>query len=270
MQRLFNKYIILTCFIFFLLAMAVPWFMLKPVVSQLGVMWGDILRYTCGALLTILLMRLFWHRTIFPTGNPAFIKNLFTFGLLGLIGAVGAAIFSYNSLDQTGSFFTIAGFILLNLSIAVCEELLFRGLILHSLLLRLGKDKRHVMQAVGWTSLIFGLRHFLTLADTPDLIVMTGAQVVFTFMASVYLCAVYLRTDNLWLVIFIHFIEDLAATIWTVFSSVAATAAMTDISAGVALRLVIFQLIYLIFGWLMLRDKSWDYDPAADQLKTGS
>lgn len=61
-------------------------------------------------------------------------KSLFTFGLVGLIGAVMAFVFSYNAPDTAPSASTVCGFVLYNLAIAISDEFLFRGAIFTQML----------------------------------------------------------------------------------------------------------------------------------------
>lgn len=254
-----NKHIILFSFALFLLSMPVAWGLLYPVTRLLSPLWAGTVQYTATAILAMALMYGIWKAPIFPLGCRHFWKGLFTFGLLGVLGAAGAFVFSREPIDLAPSVSTILGCVTLNLAIAVSEEFLFRGVILHAMLQAWNQKKNRVMLAVIASSAIFGIRHLLNLIATPSAILLTLAQVVFTFMAGIYLCAVFLRTRNIWVCVAIHFLEDIAVSIWEILSSGAAASASADGSIGAALGMIALQIPYVVFGILMLRDKKWKY-----------
>ena len=146
----------------------------------------------------------------------------------------------------------------MNLGIAISEEFIFRVVILGKML-SAWKDKKNAMwYAVISCCVIFGVRHLLNLISMPDTVLLTMAQVVFTFMAGFYLCAVYLRTENIWICVLIHFLEDFGTSVWEIFSTHAAASAMADGNIMSAMGMIILQVPYIIFAILMLRDKTWD------------
>lgn len=80
-----------------------------------------------------------------------------------------------------------------SLSAGICEELLFRGFLIHYLQADLG-----VVAAVLISSLLFGLFHFYQ-----------GWQgVLKTALVGLFLALVYLWTGSLWIVIVLHFVYD--------------------------------------------------------------
>lgn len=110
-------------------------------------------------------------------------KGLFTFGLVGLICAVMAFIFSYDKPDITSSASVVIGFIFYNLAIAISEEFLFRGVMFSQMLNCWKNKKSFIWMAILISSIIFGLRYFLNLITTPNTLITTIGQVFFTFMA---------------------------------------------------------------------------------------
>lgn len=256
-EKLVRNHVILVCITVFLMAMPFSWILLHPVLTTLDNIWADTVRYTVTALLTIILMRFFWKKNMFSYACPHFFKSLFTFGSLGIIGAAGAFVFSQDTIDTSPMISTVIGCVLLNFAIAVSEEFLFRGVILNAMLQAWKGKKHYVSASVLAACVIFGLRHLLNLFVTPASLFATCAQVVFTFMAGTYLCAVYLRSQNIWICILIHFCEDFSTSIWGLFSSNAAASASADISIMAALGMIAMQIPYLVFAWLMLRDKKW-------------
>lgn len=259
MDNFSKKHVLLLSTIIFLLAMPVAWGLLYPVTRLLESSWAGTIQYTITAALSIVFMYCIWRTPIFSFHCTRFWKGLFSFGFLGVIGAIGAFIFSRDTVDLTPTVLTFLGCVAVNLAIAVSEEVLFRGIILNAML-RAWNDKKHsISLAVLACSVIFGVRHLLNLITMPNTIILTLAQVVFTFMAGLYLCAVFLRTQNIWICIAIHFLEDFAVSIWEIFSSNAAASASMDGSVGAALGMIALQIPYVIFAILMLRDKNWKY-----------
>ena len=257
MEPSLKKHTTLICFAMFIIAMPLAWLTLNPLIRQFDDVWADVVRYLVTVAITILLMRLIWKKNVFSFKCPKLFKGLFTFGLVGLVGAVGAFVFSYEMVDVMPAIEMIVGVVLMNLAIAISEEFLFRGVILNVLLKAYSEKKKSIHSAVLVSCAIFGLRHFLNLITKPDALIMTCAQAAFTFMAGTYLCAVYLRTKNIWVCVLIHFLEDFAVSLWPLFSSVAASSASTDITVSNALGMVILLIPYIVFAWFMLRDKKW-------------
>lgn len=87
------------------------------------------------------------------------------------------------------------------------EEFFCRGL-LQNAIERLFNGRKNVqMKAVLITAFIFGLGHTFGLMGMPILIV--SCKIVWAMGLGIYLGAIYVRTRNLWLVAFFHFIIDL-------------------------------------------------------------
>jgi len=257
MEMIPRKHTTLHCVSVFIIAMPFAWLALHPLVRSLDGVWADTARYVSTVAVTLLLMRFIWKGNVFSFQCPRFGKSLFSFGLVGLVGAAGAFVFSYQAVDTMPAAGMVAGVIWMNLAIAVSEEFLFRGVILNVLLKAYSERKHAVFSAVLVSCVIFGLRHLLNLAVKPDALYMTCAQVIFTFMAGTYLCAVYLRTKNIWVCVLIHFLEDMAVSLWPLFSSVAASSASTDLTVASAAGMVTLLIPYIVFAWLMLRDPKW-------------
>jgi len=97
---------------------------------------------------------------------------------------------------STGLYFLLAYAL-----VALHEETIFRGVILRIL------GPRGARQAILISSLLFGLSHLTNLfvRSNPFL---TLAQVVGAFSSGVGLAAVRLRTNTIWFVLGLHFLED--------------------------------------------------------------
>lgn len=236
----------------FAITMLLPWGVAYRLFCLLPGYYGGALKYGVSLVLGVICVYATEGKLNFSIQNEKFMKGLFSYGLLGLICAIAAAIFSYSSIEHGTTIGIMVGYILYNLMIALSEEVIFRGVILHKFL-----DKgTNIFRAIIASSTIFGLRHFINLITMPNTMVSTIGQVGFTFMAGFYLCAVYLKTKNIWICVLIHFLEDFSTGLWSVFSDEALAATQNqDGSIMQVILLVAVHSIYVIFGVLMLKSK---------------
>ncbi len=259
MKRIVAKFPIVFSILLFAIAMPLLWGITYPLLYKLPFYWASTIKYTITLLVVVAVCFIIYHKIPFTLECKGLFKGLFTFGLLGLICAVMAFIFSYDKPDITPTVSTVIGFIFYNLAIAISEEFLFRGVMFTQMLDSWKNKKNFIWVAILISSIIFGLRHFLNLVTTPNTLITTIGQVLFTFMAGFYLCVVYLRTHNIWVCIIIHFLEDLFTGFWAIVSSNAAIAQTVDGTIGGICMLVAVHSVYVIFGIVMLKSKKWKY-----------
>lgn len=108
-------------------------------------------------------------------------------------------------------------FLLSNFLIGFAEEVLFRGVVSTTLLEFFGTERDGIFKACFLSSLFFGLMHLTNYSGgNPTGVIM---QVLATFGSGVLYCAIYFRTGNLWLLIFIHALEDIYAGVSELFST---------------------------------------------------
>ena len=261
MRKLIDRFPILFSVLAFAISMPLLWGALFPLLYKLPFYWASAIKYALTLIAVIAICFCVYRKIPFTLKCKNLVKGLFTFGLVGLICAVMAFIFSYDTPDIAPSVSTVIGFIFYNLAIAVSEEFLFRGVVFTRMLDSWKNKKGFIWAAIIASSVIFGLRHFLNLVTTPNVVISTVGQVLFTFMAGFYLCAVYLRTRNIWVCIIIHFFEDFFTGFWAIVSTSAAAAQTVDGSIANMFLLVAVHLVYIVFGVLMLKSKKWQYQP---------
>lgn len=264
MKKFIDRFPILFAVAVFAISMPLIWGALYPLLYNLPFYWASAIKYTLTLLVVVAVCFCVYRNIPFTLQGKGLFKGLFTFGLVGLICAVMAFIFSYDAPDMTPSASTVIGFIFYNLAIAVSEEFLFRGVIFTQLLDSWKSKKGFIFAAIIVSSVIFGLRHFLNLVTAPNVIIMTVGQVLFTFMAGFYLCAVYLRTRNIWVCVIIHFLEDFFTGFWAIVSTSAEAAQAIDGTVANMFMLVGVHLVYIVFGILMLKSKKWQYLPLTE------
>ena len=93
--------------------------------------------------------------------------------------------------------------------IGLAEEMAFRGLIATTLLEYFGTGRVGVWKAVTLSGLLFGLAHMTNLFGAQPLGVLV--QVAVTTVLGMLFAAIYYRTGNLWVVIFLHTAMDFAS-----------------------------------------------------------
>lgn len=238
------------------MAMPLLWGVTYPLLTKLPFYWAGAVRYALSFCVTTGISFVIYRGIPFPYRCEEFFRGLFSFGALGIICAVMAFVFSYDKPDTIPTISTMLGFVCYNLAIAVSEEWLFRGLIGNVLWESRKGRKGAVWFSVTVSSIIFGLRHFLNLIAKPETVVSTTGQVIFTFMAGFYLCAIYLRTGNIWICVFIHFLEDFLTGFWGVVSTSAAAVQHIDSDIKSTVLLVAVHSVYVIFGIFMIKGKN--------------
>lgn len=265
MRKFIDRFPILFSIAVFAVSMPIIWGALYPLLYKLPFYWASAIKYSLTLLAVVIICFAVYRKIPFTLQCKRLFKGLFTFGAVGLICAVMAFAFSYDTPDTTPSAATVIGFIMYNLAIAVSEEFLFRGVIFTQMLDSYKNKKNFIWTAVIASSVIFGLRHFLNLITEPNVVITTVGQVLFTFMAGFYLCAVYLRTRNIWVCVIIHFAEDFFTGFWALVSTSAAVAQTVDGTVLNIVMLVTVHSVYVIFGIVMLKNKKWQYLPLTEE-----
>ena len=103
----------------------------------------------------------------------------------------------------------ILTFMLNMILVGVAEELVFRGIIAQTLLERYGTARAGVWKACLVSGVLFGAAHLSNLLGSAPFGVLM--QCVFAASLGVMLAAIYFRTGNLWVTVFLHSAMDIAA-----------------------------------------------------------
>lgn len=131
------------------------------------------------------------------------------------------------AMDNAGSL--ILGLVLFALLPAVCEEALFRGVILNSL------RKYGLVVSVGLSSLFFSLMH------------MNLLQIPYTLLLGIVLGLVVYFTRNLWLSVIMHFVNNGMVLIIGYFSAEEYNFVWYDVLWGVGGLILFAGLVYLLY-----------------------
>lgn len=237
-------------------------------VVGLGCIWGIP---TGGSLTGMMVVRLVLTIVIFaviaaaagrrvamPTTKGlgfAFKKSIYLLAIALVTGlfAIGMAVYQSQGMLPDWPF-QLALVVLLCLFIGAFEEGLFRGVVLSSLLARLGSTRRGLVGAVVASSLIFGVVHvapsLLSGQVTDGLGVAQAAlKTVQSGVLGAFLAAIFLTTRNLWGVTLVHAVNDLFAMLSEALfvGSVSHQYVSTDpvMAMGAVIAYVIFTVLYI-------------------------
>lgn len=222
---------------------------------------GEYLPKTMGQLIPGILILLI-ARFVLPNQEIGFRAKGFLPGIgLGWIFVI-YSIYNLNIpyVLENGVFLpelsTAVGLILYSLSIGFCEEIMMRGLILNSFISKWGNTKKGIYKSVILSSLIFGVAHIVNLFYTSDLVIATIAQMFYAISIGIFLAGIYLRSKNIWAVIFLHALFDFASYFSSVFST--ATEGVVDITIANAIAVNILLLPLAFIGLFLIRKVKLD------------
>lgn len=132
--------------------------------------------------------------------------------------------------------------------IGVREEVIFRGIITNSLVLKYGNTTKGLFFAVLASAAMFSGIHLQNLfSGVPPMAVMV--QLLGAFSLGLVLVAIYVRGGNIWVPIILHAIIDASGVFRSTFTVTAATV-LDDIAAlnlAGTLRIVLFQIVFALF-----------------------
>ncbi|MBD5484670.1 MAG: CPBP family intramembrane metalloprotease [Lachnospiraceae bacterium] len=133
----------------------------------------------------------------------------------------------------------VAAFVVIAVTPAVCEEMLFRGVIMHSM-----KAKYRVSSAIAITAVLFGLYHMSLVKFIP------------TGLIGLLLCLVAWKADSIYPAMLMHFINNAISVIVSYYpeqvEKVLPVFAKTTLSVSDALCLSGAGLVLVGIGWAVL------------------
>ena len=144
----------------------------------------------------------------------------------------------------------ILTFLLNMILVGVAEELVFRGIIAQTLLERYGTARAGVWKACLVSGVLFGAAHLSNLLGSEPFGVLM--QCVFAASLGVMLAAIYFRTGNLWVTVFLHGAMDIASML---VGGLYGTEDVAESISGYDASMMLSILIYLIPTLFLLRKK---------------
>jgi membrane protease YdiL (CAAX protease family) len=129
--------------------------------------------------------------------------------------------------------------------VGVFEELLFRGIVLPLLILHYAGKPRPIFKAVCLSSVLFGLVHFAQLIRHPENLFNTIITVIFAIGIGFVFACILLRTRNIIVPAFLHFLVDFANGTSDLKEEVLANTIPTQ--STIILTLIVIIALALIF-----------------------
>lgn len=146
--------------------------------------------------------------------------------------------------------FSIFSFFLSMALVGVAEEFIFRGVIAQRLLERFGTGRAGVWKACLLSGLLFGAAHLTNLLSSAPFGVLM--QCVFAASLGTLFAAIYFRTGNLWVTVFLHGAMDIASML---VGGLYGTEDVAESISGYDASMMLSILIYLIPTLFLLRKK---------------
>lgn len=144
----------------------------------------------------------------------------------------------------------ILTFLLNMILVGAAEELVFRGIIAQTLLERYGTARAGVWKACLVSGVLFGAAHLSNLLGSAPFGVLM--QCVFAGSLGVLFAAIYFRTGNLWVLVFLHGAQDAASLL---AGGLYGTENMSTAVSSYDSTMLLSVLVYLIPTFFLLRKK---------------
>lgn len=140
---------------------------------------------------------------------------------------------------------------LLNMTlVGIAEEFVFRGIVAETLLERYGTSRAGVWKACLVSGILFGAAHLTNLIGSAPFGVLM--QCVFAASLGVLLAAIYFRTGNLWVTVFLHASMDITSML---IGGLYGTTTVADSVSTYDITMLTSVLVYLIPTLFLLRKK---------------
>ena len=177
-----------------------------------------------------------------------------------LVGMYPAALLAYNlygkllfGLAADGTLlplWRILSFFANMMLVGVAEEFLFRGVVAETLLEHFGTSRGGIWKACLLSGVLFGCAHLTNLFNSAPLGVLM--QCVFATSLGVLYGAIYFRTGNLWVTVFLHGGMDILSML---MGGLYGTETVAESVSGYDITMLSSVLVYLIPAAFLLRKK---------------
>ncbi len=161
---------------------------------------------------------------------------------------------SINQGLELNNAFNIIVFILCMSLVGISEELCCRALIAQSLLEHCGTSKKALWKAAIISGVIFGLLHLFNMKSQNP--ISTIAQAIMASATGIMYAAIYFRSGNIWTLVFLHALNDIAAaSAFGLFSGMDLLSAFQAKSDGSVFQILILAIPEILVAVYLLRDK---------------
>lgn len=205
-----------------------------------------IIRFLGGFIFMFLMISSSFKK-VFTWKRP-FLPSLFVLipGLMIAINNFPIIAYLDNRTALTEPSSSILIFALECLSIGFFEEVVFRGLILILVIQKYSKTKKELFFALVISSSIFGLIHVLNLFLGASFYE-TFLQVGYSFLMGMLWSVVFLKTKNIWFVIFLHASYNFFGRVITTLGTVSNQFDTTTIIITITLSVIVCLSMLYVF-----------------------
>ena len=144
----------------------------------------------------------------------------------------------------------ILTFMLNMILVGVAEELVFRGIIAQTLLERYGTARAGGGKACRVSGVLFGAAHLTNLSSSAPFGVLM--QCAFSASLGALFAAIYFRTGNLWVTVFLHGAMDIASML---IGGLYGTTTLSESVSGYDASMLLTVVVYLLPVAFLLRKK---------------
>ena len=134
--------------------------------------------------------------------------------------------------------------------VGVAEEFIFRGVIAETLLEHFGTSRAGVWKACLLSGVLFGAAHLTNILGSAVFGVLM--QCVFAASLGTLFAAVYFRTGNIWVTVFLHGAMDITSML---IGGLYGTTTVADAVSGYNASMLLSVAVYLIPTVFLLRKK---------------
>ena len=221
----------------------------------------DALSTIAGELVAALVLCIILHKTgkfyLLSKKGKGFLAGLIVGGYsLAFIAFVfiSGAVGNPNTEGLAYNFTAISVVCIISMfTVGITEEITARALIGETILEHFGTTHKSIIQAALISGLIFGGMHFTNIFVTP--VEYALYQMVLCFTGGTLYTAIYYRSGNLWSIIFIHGLNDFAASIstWLYNGGVEIATQSSSITTRDIIYIVVFGVAELAVAFFLLR-----------------
>ena len=144
----------------------------------------------------------------------------------------------------------ILTFLLSMMMVGVAEEFAFRGVIAQTLLEHYGTSRGGIWKACIMSGLLFGAGHLTNILGSEPFGVLM--QCLFATALGVLFAAIYFRTGNLWVTVFLHGMMDISSML---IGGLYGTTTLAESVSGYNITMLYSVVLYLVPLAFLLRKK---------------
>jgi len=172
------------------------------------------------------------------------------FILVSIISFVLGFDFSKLGTIESKTWAVLLPFTVTTILIGISEEFLCRGVLVNLFLKKWNRPKTAVLVS----STIFGAAHITQFISAPGRPFGTAVSIVLGFAAGVLFAAVYIRSKNIWAVVFLHTIFNWLPNVPPVL--LRPTGELTDISLSGAIIEIVLAAAFFFIGMFLIRKRA--------------